>query len=403
VNVKEGPGKGAKYVALAKFLLDSRKGGEEYDQSHLPMVKQYEAVGHSVRAVYCYSGVAGVAAETGDPDYNSAAMSLWNSVVNRKYYITGGVGSGETSEGFGGDFSLGNDAYSESCAGCGEIFFQHQLQLGYHDARFADLYEETLYNTVLGSTDLAGDNFTYTNALDSWGKRYKWHVCPCCVGNIPRTLLMLPTWQYSKAGSDLFVNLYLGTDVTLKNVAGKSVRLIQTTNYPWNGSVAIDVRPEAPTKFALRLRVPNRTTSELYSPKPAVSGLLSLKLNGKAIKPVIEKGYAVINRTWKAGDRVELSLPLEVQVVKADPRIVADRDKVALKYGPMVYNIEAVDQDVNSVIDLTAPLTTEFRPDLLGGVMVIKGKFTDGKPLLAIPNYARMNRGGRSLVWIKAK
>jgi uncharacterized protein len=401
VDAKEGPGKGAKYIELAKFLLDSRRNGEEYDQSHLPVIQQYEAVGHSVRAAYSYSGMADIAMETGDVDYHSAVQSLWNSIVNRKYYVTGGVGSGETSEGFGKDYSLPNSAYCESCANCGELFFQHKLQMSWQDARYADLYEETLYNAILGDVDLDGQNFTYTNPLDSSGKRYKWHGCPCCVGNIPRTLLMLPTWTYTKGNDELYVNLFAGSTVTLDNIAGTSVKLVQTTDYPWSGRIALTVNPAASKEFALKIRVPNRQTSGLYTNTPAVEGLTSLAVNGKSIKPTIEKGYAILRREWKAGDRVELELPMRVQRIKADAHIAATRGRVALRYGPLIYNIESVDQNVDSVLSPTAPLSTEWRADLLGGVMVIKGEFADGKPMLAIPNYARLNRGGRSLVWIK--
>jgi DUF1680 family protein len=210
VDEVEGAGKGREYVALAKFLLDQRQGGEEYDQSHVPVTRQYEAVGHAVRAVYSYAGMAEVAGETGDVDYHSAVQSLWNSIVNRKYYVTGGVGSGETSEGFGREYSLPNNAYCESCAGSGELFFQHALNRTWQEARYADLYEETLYNAILGGVDLEGRNYTYTNPLDSGEKRYQWHVCPCCVGNLPRTLLSLPTWMYATSDDSLTVNLYAG-------------------------------------------------------------------------------------------------------------------------------------------------------------------------------------------------
>ncbi len=153
-------------------------------------------MGHAVRAVYSYSAMADVAAETGDVDYQSAVMSLWDNLVNKKYYVTGGVGSGETSEGFGPDYSLGNRAYCEACSSCGLIFFQYKMNLAYHDAKYADLYEETMYNALLGSLDLEGKNFYYDNPLVESVARYPWHVCPCCVGNIPRTLLMVPTWTY---------------------------------------------------------------------------------------------------------------------------------------------------------------------------------------------------------------
>ncbi len=189
VNQVEGEGQGDRYVTLAKFLLDNRRDGSEYDQSHVPVTQQYEAVGHAVRAVYSYAAMTDIATATRDIDYLSAVLSLWNNLINTKYYVTGGVGSGETSEGFGPNYSLGQNAYCESCSSCGEIFFQHRMNLLEHDAKYADLYEQTLYNALLGSMDLDGKNFYYDNALDCGHRRYDWHVCPCCVGNIPRTLL----------------------------------------------------------------------------------------------------------------------------------------------------------------------------------------------------------------------
>jgi DUF1680 family protein/alpha-L-arabinofuranosidase len=401
VEQMDGAGAGRPYVELAKFLLDSRVGGDEYDQSHAPVTRQYEAVGHAVRAVYSYAGMADVAMETGDAGYHSAVRSIWNSIVNRKYYVTGGVGSGETSEGFGKDFSLPNHAYCESCANCGELFFQHRLQRIYHDARYADLAEETLYNAILGDVDLEGQNYTYTNPLDSSERRYKWHVCPCCVGNIPRTLLTLPSWTYTTGADELYVNLFAGSVVTLNPFAGTSLKLTQVTDYPWNGKVALTLEPGRAVKFALKIRVPNRRTSELYTSAPPVDGLLSLSVNGKPLKPRMENGYAVLERKWSAGDTVEWLLPMQVQRVKGSGKIAATRGRVALRYGPLIYNIESVDQNVESILPPSAPLSTEWRGDLLDGVMVIRGEFADGKPMLAIPNYARLNRGGRSLVWIK--
>ncbi len=401
VDQREGAGCGRPYLELAKFLMDSRRDGEEYDQSHLPVTRQYEAVGHAVRAVYSYAGMADIAMETGDVDYHSAVMSLWNSIVNRKYYVTGGVGSGETSEGFGKDYSLPNHAYCESCAGCGELFFQHKLQRAYQESRYADLYEETLYNAILGGIDLEGKNFTYTNALDSSGSRYPWHVCPCCVGNIPRTLLSLPTWMYTAGGDDLYVNLFIGSQVAVEGVAGTRVQLEQRTDYPWDDRVSLVVNPAEARRFNLRIRVPNRTVSQLYTAAPTSGGLTDLAVNGTPVTPAIEQGYAVLSRLWKAGDKVEFVLPLEVQRVKASERITATRGRVALRYGPLIYNLESVDQDVDCVLPADAKLTTEWKPELLGGVLVIQGATSTGAPLTAIPNYARLNRGGRSIVWIK--
>jgi DUF1680 family protein len=391
VNDMEGKGRGDDYVKLARYLLDARRGGDEYDQSHLPPVRQYEAVGHAVRAVYNYSAMADVAAETGDRDYESAVLSLWDNLVNKKYYVTGGVGSGETSEGFGGNFSLPNDAYCESCSSCGLIFFQHKLNIAHHDAKYADLYEETMFNALLGATDLAGRNFMYTNPLVG-GKRDPWHVCPCCVGNIPRTLLMIPTWTYVKDDSGLYVNLFIGSGIKVENVAGTDVEMVQKTDYPWSGRVAITVNPAANKKFAVRVRVPDRATSKLYTSVPKVGGLKSLAVNGQPLVPEIQNGYAVINREWKAGDTITLELPMQVQRVTADPRIEASRGRTALRYGPLIYNVETADQpDIEQVIG-DSPLTAEWKAGLLGGVTAVKGTWRDGSPLLAIPNFARLNR-----------
>ncbi len=392
VNDMEGNNHGDSYISLAKFLLDSRKDGSEYDQSHVPVQQQYEAVGHAVRAVYNYSAMADIAAETGDVDYLSAVMSLWDNIVNKKYYLTGGIGSGETSEGFGPDYSLGNNAYCESCSTCGLIFFQYKMNLAYHDARYADLYEESMYNALLGSLDTEGKNFYYDNPLNSGQSRYSWHVCPCCVGNIPRTLLMIPTWTYVKGKDGLYVNMYIGSTIKVEKVAGTDVEMIQKTDYPWNGKVSLVVNPAKPSKFTIFVRVPDRTTSRLYTAIPAVKGLKTLSINGKPFTPKIVNGYAEISRGWKAGDRIDLELPMEIQSISADGRIAADRGRVALRYGPLVYNVEKADQpDIDKYIG-TGPLSLEWKKDLLGGIMVINGKWSDGSPLVAIPNYARNNR-----------
>ena len=432
VNDVEGGGHGDSYIALAKFLLDcrGRHGGSTYDQTQSPVQQQYEAVGHAVRAAYLYSGMADVAAETHDTDYESAVMSLWDNLVNKKYYITGGIGSGETSEGFGPDYSLRNGAYCESCSSCGEIFFQWKMNLAYHDAKYADLYEDTMYNALLGSTDLDGKNFYYDNPLAEDKARYPWHNCPCCVGNIPRTLLMIPTWTYVKSDDGIYVNLFIGSTINVERVAGTDVQMRQQTDYPWSGKVAITVDPKQSEKFTVYVRVPNRTTSELYTPTPAVSGLKSLVVNGEelagsaGILPAdgtaglvarqngqvarstlqIKNGYAAITREWKAGDKIELELPMEVQVIKANEHIAADRGRVALRYGPLIYNVESADQSNLNLTPDVKSLATEWRGDLLGGVMVIKGKWNDGSPLLAIPDYARENRGAdKSLVWLSDK
>jgi DUF1680 family protein len=266
------------------------------------------------------------------------------------------------------------------------------MNLAWQDAQYADLYEQTLYNALLGSLDLGGTAFYYTNPLDANAPRAPWHNCPCCVGNIPRTLLMLPTWMYAKSGDGIYVNLFVGSVVTIDDVAGTRVEMAQTTEYPWKGTVSIAVNPAASRRFAIRIRVPNRDVSRLYSAEPAANGIMSFAVNGSRVRPAIANGYASITRTWKAGDRIDLELPMRIQRVRADEKIAANRGRVALRYGPLVYNIEQVDQPIGGVLERSAPLKAAWRPDLLGGVLAITGTFADGTPFQAIPNYARYNR-----------
>jgi DUF1680 family protein len=400
---------GDRYIQLAKFLLDCRKGGSEYDQSHLPVVQQYEAVGHAVRAMYTYSGMADVAVETHDVDYQSAVKSLWDNIVHRKYYLTGGVGSGETSEGFGPNYSLRQNAYCETCSSCGEVFFQWKMHLSWHDAKYAALYEQTIYNALGGSLDFEGNNFYYTNPLDARSARAPWNSVACCVGNLSRTLLMMPTWMYSKGPNAIHVNLFAGSRVMVENVAGLDVELVQTTDYPWNGKVSIVVNTRSARNFrssdnvgygsgpnsgpfALRIRVPQDDVSSLYTATPPLPPLGAMTVNGQRVTSKIVDGYAEIKRTWKKGDKVEFELPLPAQFVRADARIEEARGKVAIRRGPLVYNIEQVDQDITQTVDTKAALTPEWRPDLLGGVTVLKGAFTNGASFMAIPNYVRVNR-----------
>jgi len=225
-------------------------------------------------------------------------------------------------------------------------------------------------------------------------ERAKWHVCPCCVSNVSRTLLMIPTWTYVKSKDALHVNMFVGSRINVGQVAGTDVEVIQKTDYPWRGSVAITVNPDEAKTFSLHIRIPDRTTSKLYMESPSISGLKRIAVNGQVQKPLIHNGYAVITRKWSRGDRVELEFPMEPQRVTADSRIKADADLMTLRYGPLIYNVEKVD---NGKIDgklSDAPLHAEWRPDLLGGVMVITGKWQDGSPMLAVPNFARMNRVG---------
>ena len=354
--------------------------------------------------MYTYSGMADVAVETHDTDYQSAVKSLWDNIVHRKYYLTGGVGSGESSEGFGPNYSLRQNAYCETCSSCGEVFLQWKMHLSWHDSKYASLYEQTIYNALGGSLDLEGNNYYYDNPLDARVNRYPWHSVPCCVGNLSRTLLMMPTWMYSKGDKAIHVNLYAGSRVTVENVAGIDVEMVQTTDYPWHGKVAIVVNPRVARRagsraaapdgtFAIRLRVPQQDASSLYTATPAVGAFVApITVNGDRATTTMVEGYAEVTRKWKKGDKIEFELPMPAQYVRGDDEIEATRGKVALRRGPLVYNLEQVDQDITQVVDTKAALTPEWRKDLLGGVMVLNGRFVGGAPFMAIPNFVRVNR-----------
>ena len=221
---------------------------------------------------------------------------------------------------------------------------------------------------------------------------------------------MLPTWMYAKSDDSIYVNLFVGSTVTVEDVAGIDVEMVQATDYPWSGEVCITVNPALKRNFSVKVRVPNRSVSDLYTGSPESDGITSISVNASAITPRIEKGYAVITRRWKAGDKIDLVLPMKVQRIKASDKIAATAGQVALRYGPLIYSAESIDQDLDNVLSPAAALTAEWKGDLLGGVMVIKGLWTDGSALTAIPNYARNNRavpdaggagGVSSSVWLR--
>jgi DUF1680 family protein len=409
VDETEGKGKGDAYITLAKFLLDSRKGGTDYDQSQTLPVLQSEAVGHAVRASYLYTGMTDLGIALKNQPCFDAARKLWNSVTNYKMYVTGGVGSESSNEGFGPNYKLQNGAYDETCASCGMVFWANRMNCAYHNAQYIDNMERQLYNVVLGSVDIAGVNFYYQNELDFASPRYSWHGCPCCVGNLARTLLSLAQWTYATQGSDtVYVNLFLGSTVSIDNVAGTSVQFVQTSNYPWDGSTSITVNPAAPALFTLKVRIPGFNESALYQLTP-YSRAYNITVNGTVWSGLLDQGYATITRTWKTGDKADVSIPLDIMRVHAIPQVTYDTGKVALQRGPIVYNIEDVDNSqgaANCRLPSTAALAATWNAGLLGGIMTINGTATKigsttTYPFQAIPNYARLNRGGRSIVWIQ--
>jgi hypothetical protein len=405
VDETEGPGKGAPYADLARWFVDHHHAipshRSPYMQSHQPLVDQAEVVGHAVRATYIYTAVADLALLPDGAAYGRAADRLWDSAVNRKLYLTGGIGASHKGEAFDADYELRNDGYCESCAGCGLSFWAESMHRRTGHGHFMDVQERVLYNNILGSVELSGVNFYYQNPLRSDKARYPWHGCPCCVGNIPRTLLAIKDLAFSKgaAGDVLAVNHYLAGEWMIPGIAGAPLRIEQETGYPWQGEISIRLHPKAPADFTLMLRIPDRAGNALYTVEPDTKGRFTVAVNGQEAKAETADGYARIRRTWKDGDRVDLALPMEVQRVRCDAKVAANRGRVALQRGPLVYSLEDVDNGDTAALVLkpAAALRVACKPGLLGGVWAVEG---DDPKLLAIPNYARLNRGGGSRVWI---
>lgn len=414
-----------RYLRLAKFFLDERGhangrelytnyGNPGYMQDHLPVVEQSEAVGHSVRAAYMYTGMADVAALTGDTAYIAAIDRLWENVVGRKLYLTGGIGARHTGEAFGDDYELPNaEAYTETCATIANVLWNQRMFLLHGDARYIDVLELSLYNGFLSGVGLSGDEFFYTNPLASDGKaavnrgrigRQPWFDCSCCPTNDVRFIPSLPGYVYATNADSLYVNLFVAGQGAV-TMGDQRVRLRQETNYPWEGRVRLRIDPERRSEFTLRVRIPGWATdgpvpSDLYRFLEPNSAAPVLKINGEIVNPTIEKGYALLHRAWQPGDAVELTLPLPVRRVLCHEAVEGNRGRVALMRGPLVYCVEGVDNG-GSVADLTladsAPLTVEHRPELLNGVTVIRGE-----GITAIPYYAWSHRGiGEMAVWVR--
>ncbi len=417
-----------KYLNLAKFFLDQRGNSEghelygPYSQDHIPVVKQDEAVGHAVRAVYMYAGMADIAAIMQDEDYLNAVDQIWGNVVQKKIYITGGLGARHKGEAFGDNYELPNlTSYNETCAAIGSIYWNHRMFLLHGDAKYIDVLERTLYNGMIAGVAMEGDKFFYPNCLASDGEykfnrghltRQPWFDCSCCPSNVARFIPSIPDYIYAYHENHLYVNLFIDSNSKIK-VNDTSVRIIQKTNYPWDGNVKIEVNPKKNTEIKLHIRIPGWAMNQplpgdLYSYQQLNKDEVQLKVNGENVPVEIEKGYAVLCRTWSKGDVIDLGLPMQIQRVIADVKIVENRNKVALVRGPIVFCAESADNGKH-VSHLQIPksvlLNTEYNGELLGGVMTIKGNVFDNtgriRTLLAIPYYAWSHRGvGEMAVWL---
>ncbi len=417
-----------KYLDQAKYFLDRRGKTSRHDlysQSHIPVVDQKEAVGHAVRAVYMYSGMADVAALTGDSAYIKAIDTIWDNMVTKKYYITGGIGARHQGESFGDNYELPNStAYCETCAAIGNVYVNHRLFLLHGDSKYYDVLERTLYNGVLSGQSLNGDEFFYPNPLASDGgySRKPWFGCACCPSNLSRFIPSLPGYVYAVKDGDVYVNLYLANDGDLK-VNGKRVRLSQSGNYVDDGNVAVTINENKAGAFTLKLRIPGwqlgrPVPGDLYSYTDPKAGNISVKVNGVDV-PVenLQKGYLGINRKWKKGDKVEIRFDNTPRMVVANDKVKNDRGKVAIERGPIVYCAEWPDNDFDLagvVIQKDAVISDGISQDnKLKGLHELSvpaqsiSRNTDGKlgikdvTLRMIPYYSWANRGeGKMRVWI---
>jgi DUF1680 family protein len=430
------------YLNLAKFFIDQR-GIKKYDkksqnvyengtyfQDDKPVIDQDEAEGHAVRAMYLYSGMADVAALTGDSAYIKAIDKIWDNMVGKKMYVQGSIGAVGDGERFGDNYELPNaTAYNETCAAIGSVFWNQRMFLLHGDSKYIDVLEKTLYNGLISGVGLDGKSFFYTNAMqvsnsftdpDLERSRSGWFTCSCCPTNVVRLLPSIPGYIYAQNGNDVYVNLFISGTANL-TVNNKSLNIIQQNNYPWEGALTFTVNPASAMEMNLKIRIPGwaqnqAMPSDLYTYEQAAAQKIEIKVNGKPVGYQIVKGYAVISKKWKKDDKVELTLPMDVQRVVANTLVPNDNGKVALQRGPIMYCAEWKDNDgkaCNIIVTKGAVFTAAYEPTLLNGIMVLKANVktvdvneaaqtitTENKTMTAIPYYSWANRGkGEMTVW----
>jgi uncharacterized protein len=435
-----------KYLTLSKYFIESRgkkqyvKSSDiwtngSYWQDHKPVIQQTEATGHAVRATYLYTGMADVAALTGEKPYIEAINKIWGNAVGKKTYITGGIGAAGDGERFGNDYELPNEtAYAETCASIGSVYWNYRMFLLNGDGKYIDMMERTIYNGFLSGVGLDGKSFFYTNPMETnirdgkpthESKRSAWFGCSCCPTNIARFLPSIQGYAYAHRNNDVYINLYMGSNVKFPLDNGNKIDLTQQTDYPFEGSVKITVNNFDKNTFSLRLRIPGFARNEafpsdLYKFSDPSLAQTIIKINGQEASYSLDNGYAVLTKIWKKGDIIDLKIPMEVRRVAAHASVKADAGKVALLRGPLVYCAEFADNNnrtSNLIIPDDAIFSTEMQKDLLGGVVVVKCKAvavnvdatgtkitSQEQAFTAIPYYARCNRGeGEMRVWFPRK
>lgn len=418
-----------KYLEQAKFFLDYRGKTSfktQYSQSHRPVVRQDEAVGHAVRAGYMYAGMADVAALTGDSAYIKAIDNIWNNIVQKKYYITGGVGATNHGEAFGANYELPNlSAYNETCAAIAMVYLNQRMFLMRGDAKYIDCLERTLYNGVISGMAIDGGSFFYPNPLESRGgyERKPWFGCACCPSNLCRFIPSLPGYIYAVKDNDLFVNLYTANTSTV-SIGGKSVTLEEQTKYPWDGDISIKIAKTKAKQFRMMVRIPgwvrgSVVPSDLYNYADGKQLGYKVSVNGTEVSGSLENGYLAIDRKWKKGDEVRIHFDMAPRMVKANHKVAADRGRVAIERGPLVYCAEWPDNKFN-IFHFVLNKKPQFRltdqPALIGGIkqLVVDGRLLsfgdDGKLqatdalLTMIPYYSWAHRGQGSMqVWMPSE
>ena len=416
-----------KYLDEAKFFLDYRGKTtivHDYSQAHKPVVEQDEAVGHAVRAAYMYAGMADVAALTGDQDYVKAIDAIWDNIVTKKLYITGGIGATSNGEAFGKNYELPNmSAYCETCAAIGNVYVNYRLFLLHGDSKYYDVLERTLYNGLISGVSLEGNGFFYPNPLESMGQhqRQAWFGCACCPSNICRFIPSLPSYIYAVKGHDIYLNLFLSNSATL-DVAGKKVALTQTTNYPWEGETKVVIDKNTVGDFNLKVRIPgwlrNKVVpSDLYQYTDGKRLGYSFIINGITVPLLISPdGYINIERRWKKGDELIICFDMEPRTVRANNKVAADRGMISVERGPLVYCAEHPDNN----FDIMGALINQNPQFRLGKSEIagtpIQTLITDAQTLnfnkqgklqasdqtlTLIPYYAWCHRGsGKMRVWL---
>jgi DUF1680 family protein len=430
------------YLQTAKFFIEERGHYNGYDakskdpwkngaywQDNIPVTDQTEAEGHAVRAGYLYSAVADVAALTGDEKLLHAIDTIWDNVVSKKIYVQGGIGAIPSGERFGDNYELPNaTAYNETCAAIANVFWNYRMFLLHGDSKYMDVLEKTLYNGLISGIGLDGKSFFYTNAMQIKNSfahsmepaRSGWFDCSCCPTNLTRLIPSIPGYVYAQTDDAVYVNLFVTGNASLQ-VHGKPVSIVQQNNYPWDGALTFTVSPQKTDAFSLLVRIPGwarneAIPSDLYTFAGNTDKKVTITINGQPIDYTIEKGYAVIKRSWKKNDVLKVELPMEVRRVTANEKVKDDQGKVALQRGPLIYCAEWADNNgkaANIIIPSDAAFTAQFQPDLLNGVEVLHSEVpvitvdektetvsTTRRLFTAIPYYAWANRGkGEMMVW----